>query len=81
LVVGVTGNVLEDDIAEYLDAGADLVLSKPIKFTSLMMLLRFGEAHGFVSQPNMTLVEHGNHLEWVSRITGISKLKQSGVGK
>ncbi len=31
LVVGVTGNVMDDDVEAYLNAGADAVLMKPIQ--------------------------------------------------
>ena len=29
LIAGVTGNIMEDDVAEYLRAGADIVFGKP----------------------------------------------------
>mmetsp|Transcript_18942 Transcript_18942/g.26111 ORF Transcript_18942/g.26111 Transcript_18942/m.26111 type:complete len:108 (+) Transcript_18942:280-603(+) len=35
LIVGVTGNVLEDDVGEFLAAGADLVMFKPLKMAQL----------------------------------------------
>ncbi|KAF8509178.1 hypothetical protein BU17DRAFT_56291, partial [Hysterangium stoloniferum] len=39
LVVGVTGNALISDQKEYLDAGVDHVLTKPVKETSLKAML------------------------------------------
>jgi len=66
LVVGVTGNVLEDDLAEYLAAGADLILPKPLKLASLNMLFRFISRNGFNSREGMILVEHSSKLNWVS---------------
>ena len=41
LIVGVTGHVFEDDVAAFLEAGADLVLAKPLKVAKLQMLLTF----------------------------------------
>eukprot|EP01036_Dinobryon_divergens_P027451 gene27451-36227_t len=57
LVVGVTGNVLDDDVMEYLAAGADLVLGKPVKVDMLRMLIRHVKEHGNLSRPDMTLWE------------------------
>jgi len=65
LVVGVTGNVLEDDVAEYLQAGADIILGKPMKINVLGMVFRHVEESGYTSQPGMTLVEHSNRLKWL----------------
>jgi len=39
IIAGVTGNVMEDDVAEYLDAGADVVFSKPVRLQALKKLL------------------------------------------
>ncbi|KAG9043908.1 hypothetical protein FS837_008985 [Tulasnella sp. UAMH 9824] len=39
-VVGVTGNALKEDQNEYLDAGVDAVLTKPVKEASLKNFLR-----------------------------------------
>jgi hypothetical protein len=39
-VVGITGNVLKDDVKSFLDAGADLVLPKPVSSADLMKLLQ-----------------------------------------
>jgi len=40
LVVGVTGNALKSDQKEYLEAGVDHVLTKPVKETSLKAMLQ-----------------------------------------
>ncbi|CAB9501876.1 sensor kinase/phosphatase LuxQ (Partial), partial [Seminavis robusta] len=37
-IVGVTGNVLAEDVAHFLDSGADHVLPKPVKFPALEAL-------------------------------------------
>ena len=46
LIAGVTGNVMEDDIAEFLDAGADIVFAKPVRLNSLMKLIKMIDALG-----------------------------------
>lgn len=39
LIVGATGHVFEEDVAAFLDAGADLVLAKPLAMNTVQMLL------------------------------------------
>ena len=56
-MIGVTGNALDTDVSEYLSAGADLVLGKPVKLSMLKMVLRHVKENGHLSRPNMTLVE------------------------
>jgi CheY-like chemotaxis protein len=46
LVIGVTGNVMADDVAAYLAAGADKVLLKPLQRADLDELLRYAHLHG-----------------------------------
>ena len=40
LIVGVTGNVMADDVNEYIHSGADYVLGKPVNFEDLKQLLQ-----------------------------------------
>jgi CheY-like chemotaxis protein len=65
LIVGLTGNVMEDDVVEYLNAGADGVLFKPLQSVTLKMLLEYVRNEGSLSLPGfyLQLGEHG-----VSRI-------------
>jgi two-component system sensor histidine kinase/response regulator len=46
LIVGVTGNVMDDEVREFVDAGADAVLAKPIKAITLVALLEHVRARG-----------------------------------
>ena len=66
LVVGVTGNILDEDVDNYLVAGADMVIGKPVKMTLLKKLLRFAKEHGAASRPGMHLMEDlsGKYLTW-----------------
>ena len=66
LVVGVTGNVMEDDVVEYLAAGADMIMGKPMKVTSLKGLLYYVQQHGPLSRPGMKLSEKRDGiLSWI----------------
>ena len=66
LVVGVTGNVMDDDVVNYLAAGTDMVISKPVKVVLLRMLLLHVHKHGANSRPGMELSEGrgGAKLTW-----------------
>jgi len=69
LIVGVTGYVLVEDVTEYLSAGADLVLSKPLRSGVLNMLLKFVRENGCMSRPGMSLAtsqSNLNRLSWVA---------------
>ena len=68
LIAGVTGNIMEDDVAEYLRAGADIVFGKPLKMNMLTLLLRHVREGGSLSEPGMTLVEVRNQMEWVAKV-------------
>eukprot|EP00597_Dinobryon_sp_UTEXLB2267_P008067 CAMPEP_0170084854 /NCGR_PEP_ID=MMETSP0019_2-20121128/19914_1 /TAXON_ID=98059 /ORGANISM="Dinobryon sp., Strain UTEXLB2267" /LENGTH=692 /DNA_ID=CAMNT_0010301085 /DNA_START=328 /DNA_END=2406 /DNA_ORIENTATION=- len=67
LIVGVTGYVLEEDVNEYLAAGADLVLSKPLRANVMNKLLQFVRENGCLSIPGMSLssTQSPNTLTWV----------------
>jgi CheY-like chemotaxis protein len=66
LIVGLTGNVLEDDVREFLLAGADMVLGKPLEIRKLQVLLHHIENYGTVSQWPQTLQEVSEcRLDWV----------------
>ena len=60
LVVGVTGNVMDDDVVEYLTAGADMIMGKPMRVTLLTALLRHVQQHGPLSRLGMKLSEDRN---------------------
>ena len=66
LIIGVTGNVMDDDIAEYANAGADMVLSKPLNIPILEKLLAHIHSEGALSQyPKKKLVIDANgSLAW-----------------
>ena len=69
LVVGVTGNVLDDDVVEFLSAGADMVMGKPMKVSSLTALLQHVQQHGPLSRPGMKLSEErGGTMSWKANV-------------
>jgi DNA-binding response OmpR family regulator len=66
LIIGVTGNVLDDDVNEYLEAGADLVIGKPLRMELLNKLLVHIQMNGSDSkyEEGYRLVETSDELQW-----------------
>ncbi len=60
LVIGVTGNAMDSDVREYEDAGADMVLTKPVRVDILDLVLSYCRKHGCVS-----------HFNYQDPVTGI----------
>jgi CheY-like chemotaxis protein len=67
LIVAITGSAMEEDITEFIAAGADLVYSKPCKLSSLEVLLNFIKLHGSISSPDSRLVPCNGSLCWAPR--------------
>lgn len=69
IIIGLTGNSMEEELADFSNAGADLVLTKPLKPRSLAIILKVLQENGAVSH-----VHNGQRLElddetmvWVPR--------------
>lgn len=61
-----TGNIFEDDVSEYLKAGADAVLGKPLKMSWLSLLMKYMKEKGSKSHQGMTLcVQDNQEMDWV----------------
>ena len=62
LVVGVKGNVLDEDVIEFENAGADFVSGKPMRMNVWFTVLEHVKKHGSTSRPDMALVMDQNSL-------------------
>eukprot|EP01036_Dinobryon_divergens_P035090 gene35090-45419_t len=51
LVIGVTGNVMDDDVIAFQDAGVDFVMAKPVKMNLLSTILAYVKNEGSLSRP------------------------------
>lgn len=67
LIIGVTGNSLEEELDEFLSAGADLVIVKPLKNQALQQLLGFIQSNGFDSSHGFRIDLVGQQYTWVPR--------------
>jgi len=64
LIVGITGNAMQDDLDEYLSSGADLVLTKPVQVSVIDKIVALRSKHGVLSREGMKLVDKQDDLEW-----------------
>ena len=46
VIIGLTGNSLEDELQEFSAAGTDLVMMKPAKIETLDILIKFLQENG-----------------------------------
>ena len=68
LIIGLTGNVLDDDVAAFERAGADVVLSKPLKVNLLVSLIENISYIGITSRHrDMRLEITDDHLIWLPK--------------
>ena len=64
LIVGVVDDLLAEQ-KDFLSAGADAVLSKPLEVSSLARLLRLIREQGPLSQPGGTLKLRNDGFIWI----------------
>ena len=55
MIVGITGNALDEEVAQFIHAGADLVLMKPLLMETMQALLHYCVLHGTTTTPGMKL--------------------------
>ena len=73
IIAGLTGNVTEQDVTEYLNEGADLVLHKPLNVEMIDKLIHFVETAGPLSRSN-------TQQQRISADSGVDEdLKSPGV--
>jgi CheY-like chemotaxis protein len=56
LIIGLTGNALDDDVTRFIAAGVDCVISKPLRSKQLQAIIRFTETEGLHSRKPAILV-------------------------
>jgi len=64
LMIGITGNSMEDDIRHFYDAGIDFLFTKPFKRTQLDAVWKLVERDGLRSRPLHKLVYENGNLVW-----------------
>jgi CheY-like chemotaxis protein len=70
IIIGASGNVLTEDVHEFLNAGVDMVMGKPVKFSELSVLIKFVKCYGnhslYFHDKHLMLCENGD-LEWKNK--------------
>ena len=64
LIIGITGNGVEEDKEKYLECGADYVFIKPFNKQKLVMLLELIRINGYDSKKPLKVIEEGGKLVW-----------------
>ena len=64
MIIGITGNGLEEDKERFLENGADFVFTKPFTKDKLDMLLLLLSKEGYESREGNKLYEKDGKLRW-----------------
>ncbi len=77
LIIGITGNAMDDELTDFLDGGADLVISKPMRSNMLEMLLTFFIKNGPISfaENDKRLVVNDRTMDWQTYFVPSSDLR------
>jgi hypothetical protein len=68
LIIGVTGNSMQDELQEFTDSGADLVITKPMKPNILDYLIEFAQLCQCNSNADRQIsVDNDGRLLWTNR--------------
>lgn len=50
LIIGITGNIMDNDEDDFLNAGVDMICEKPLKYENIKKITRFIEKNGCISK-------------------------------
>ena len=64
LIIGITGNGVEEDKDKFLENGADYVFVKPFNKEKLVMLLELIKGSGYYSKNPLRVIEENGKLYW-----------------
>ena len=53
IIIGLTGDAMDEDVQTFMSSGTDIVMSKPLKFQELCIILNYLEQSGFNHEENM----------------------------
>lgn len=57
LIIGITGNIMDNDKDIFLDAGVDMVCEKPLKYEKIKKIAKFVKKYGSKSRPGEKLID------------------------
>ncbi len=65
LIIGITGNSMEEELDYFVSSGADCVITKQMKPNVLDRILSLTTNHDYEAPPGKKLVVHGDLIAWV----------------
>ena len=74
IIIGLTGNSMEAELAEFVTVGADMALTKPLRPTLLDVLLRWFHKNGFKTRSDQSLFVDHERLMWMDKSGAASVL-------
>lgn len=70
LIIGVTGDALDEDKRAFLDSGADAVLAKPLRQAQITAIFEHTAKHGFKSHAGRKLAASGGAVGGTAAAAG-----------
>eukprot|EP01031_Cornospumella_fuschlensis_P026290 gene26290-31757_t len=70
LILGVTGNSMIDELNDFLNAGTDIVITKPMRLQLIDQVLLLIKERGCVSIPDSRIMSKDDTMKWVPRKAG-----------
>ena len=72
IIIGLTGDAMDDEVEKFMTSGADIVLSKPLKFQELNKILEHLSIHGFDHKHNVEGYEENGNTTKLQRSCQLS---------
>ncbi|RYH23062.1 hypothetical protein EON65_18295 [archaeon] len=67
LILGVTGNAMTDELVDFVNSGADIVITKPMRVQLIDQVLVLIEESGCISNPDLRIQSKDDVMKWVLR--------------
>jgi CheY-like chemotaxis protein len=78
LIIGITGNGLDSDVEEFINAGANYVFTKPFNNKNFIKLMCFIQKNGYITAPNGKIIlNDSNTLVWKTDISHLPSISSS----
>eukprot|EP01041_Mallomonas_annulata_P014221 gene14221-30252_t len=68
IIVGVVNSSFSNTTKTFMKAGADIVMTKPLKLSALYQLTDFLEATGMISRKDMIIEIDRDNIAWRTRV-------------
>merc|ERR1712023_47489 len=76
IVIGLTGDAMDEDIKTFMSSGADIVMSKPLNYQDLCNILDYLTQSGFDHENNMEGFEENGQKNKATTVCKCCTLRQ-----